>query len=269
MTPGQLVDAYAEATARLEEMRMDTKGRGRNADVLTEAAVRAHQALYALARFRSIEIQPNHREEVPCPDLSASARARLASNLGAPELQFYAESFYQVAFRLRELVRLVPGLKRFEAVGVRGTRNWLIQHAEREQGVLNQNYAYDIPEGFNLKPFGGNEALRPKSGLLYPDAEEFVTELLRRIDGVRGEKHAMDRQLRIAVLEGLSKRPSGHGYAALELPGYPADDIERTVIALHREGLVNAHHIPHGLGPGRDRVEPSTLTDKGRMEMDR
>jgi hypothetical protein len=187
MKPPELLDAFADAARRLEDMRMDAKRRRQDADVLTEASVRAHQALYALARFRHIELQPNHREQVECADLSDGARTTLSSNMGAPELQFYAESFYQIAFRLRELIRLVPALRRFEAAGVRDTRNWLIQHSEKAQGVLNQNYAYDIAEGFNLKPFGGDAERRPASGLLYPDAEEFVSELLRRIDSAARE----------------------------------------------------------------------------------
>jgi hypothetical protein len=34
---------------------------------------------------------------------------------------------------------MLPWLRHFEALGVRDARNWLIQHAERPQGVLNQN----------------------------------------------------------------------------------------------------------------------------------
>jgi hypothetical protein len=182
MNPPELLDAFATAVRRLEDLRMDAKRRHQDVDLLTEASVRAHQALYALTRFRHIELQPNHREQIQCADLSEFGRTTLSSDMGAPELQFYAESFYQVAFRLRELVRLIPAMSRFEALGVRDTRNWLIQHSEKPQGVLNQNYAYDIAEGFNLKPFGGDAERRPASGLLYPDAEEFVGELLRRID---------------------------------------------------------------------------------------
>jgi hypothetical protein len=74
MTPGQLLDAYAEAPARLEETLMDTNGRGRNADVLTEAAVRAHQAFTRsrgfgtsrsnriIARRSHARIRPRQRE---------------------------------------------------------------------------------------------------------------------------------------------------------------------------------------------------------------
>jgi DNA-binding PadR family transcriptional regulator len=79
----------------------------------------------------------------------------------------------------------------------------------------------------------------------------------------------VEQELRMAVLEALSQRPPGYGYELLELPGRAADDVERTVIQLFREGLVSAHHIPHGFGPGRDRVDPSTLTDKGHAEIQR
>ena len=82
---------------------------------------------------------------------------------------------------------MIPGFGRFEAVGVRDTRNWLIQHSEKARGVLNQNYAYDIAEGFNLKPFGGEATRRPRSGVLYPDAEEFVRELGRCLDSTKLE----------------------------------------------------------------------------------
>jgi hypothetical protein len=79
----------------------------------------------------------------------------------------------------------------------------------------------------------------------------------------------LEHELRMAVLEALAQRPPGFGYELLKLPGRAGDDVERTVIQLFREGLVSAHHIPHGFGPGRDRVDPSTLTDQGRAEIQR
>ena len=33
---------------------------------------------------------------------------------------------------------------------------------------------------------------------------------------------------------------------------------------LQLDGLVNAVSVSHGFGPGRDSVQPSTLTSKGR-----
>ena len=72
------------------------------------------------------------------------------------------------------------------------------------------------------------------------------------------------RRARRAFLQALSLRPDGHGYEELSLKGYTTGEIELMVKLLQLDGLVNAVSVSHGLGPGRDSVQPSTLTSKGR-----
>ena len=82
----------------------------------------------------------------------------------------------------------------------------------------------------------------------------------------------MDSQkLRRAVLEGLHPRGGGQGgYTKLEVEGASDDEIEAMVKRLANEGLLNATFVRQRFGPdGRARVEPSTLTDKGRDALGR
>ncbi len=69
---------------------------------------------------------------------------------------------------------------------------------------------------------------------------------------------------RRAVLNALSRRPDGHRYEELSVEGYTPGEVELMVRLLQLEGLVSAVFVAHGLGPGRDSVQPSTLTAKGR-----
>lgn len=106
------------------------------------------------------------------------------------EAEIFVESFYFVAFRVREtLIRrhsgayLFPDLKGFEATGVRDVRNHLLEHPEKHGGVLPQCFGLGGHEGPKLK-----SALRdgdtPDSfdGGLWKNADEFsrnLEELLR------------------------------------------------------------------------------------------
>lgn len=45
-------------------------------------------------------------------------------------LEMYTEAFYLIAWRLRCVIRLLPGLKKFESKGVNLVRNHLIEHPE-------------------------------------------------------------------------------------------------------------------------------------------
>jgi hypothetical protein len=85
------------------------------------------------------------------------------------EAEFYVESFYFMAFRVREILKkkdkqryLFPQLKGFESEGVRNVRNHLIEHPEKHGGVLSQGFGIGDDDGPRLKPgFGQND--RPES----------------------------------------------------------------------------------------------------------
>jgi hypothetical protein len=183
LSPHGLLDSFAHQLKRLEVYRLRERRpqRALREDLLlTEAQARVRQALYALVRFRVIEVKPNHRDVPDCPDLSLFAAAVLRHDPGAPELEFYAEAFYQAAFRAYAVLRQVPEFKAFKPVGVRSVRNWFIQHGENTGGRLARNYRFDIPEGFRIKPFGPEVAAEDAG--LYPNAEEFISALAKRLD---------------------------------------------------------------------------------------
>lgn len=182
--PSGLLNAY----------RMNERREPSSDDVellLTEGWVRVRQALYALARFREIELRPNHRAEVSYSELPSRAAAIPRHDAGAPELEFYAEAFYQVAFRAREVLKQVPRFSRLDAKGVRRVRNQLIQHAEKPDGRLQRNYAWDDARGFSIKPYGLHPALGEH--WLYVDAEEFVRKLLERLESATPDADAGEK----------------------------------------------------------------------------
>src|SRR5205823_9887311 len=64
------------------------------------------------------------------------------------EMEMHAESFYDFAFRARNVLRSLPGLESFEAVGVRNVRNKLLQHPEgKDSRVLGQGFAFRAEVG--------------------------------------------------------------------------------------------------------------------------
>ena len=74
----------------------------------------------------------------------------------------------------------------------------------------------------------------------------------------------LDPALRRTLNEALGARPVGHGFERLASTGLEDMTEEQALLALRDEGIVAMAHVAHGFGPGRDRWEPSTLTDKGQ-----
>jgi hypothetical protein len=56
------------------------------------------------------------------------------------------------------------------------------------------------------------------------------------------------------------KATGGKGYAAIQVPGYDAPELDDAIGTLHRRGLVNAFFVD---GPA-PRFHPSSLTPEGR-----
>ena len=73
----------------------------------------------------------------------------------ADEVRIFLEGFYYNASRVRDLFRDsqgLPGLKGFEAAGVRDVRNHLVEHPTRKMGVRIMSIALGGPVGPQLKP---------------------------------------------------------------------------------------------------------------------
>ena len=49
------------------------------------------------------------------------------------ELELLTEHFYYIAFRLRGIIKHLPGLKSFESQGMRDVRNKLIEHPDKDK----------------------------------------------------------------------------------------------------------------------------------------
>lgn len=67
------------------------------------------------------------------------------------EFEFFAESFYMRAWRLREVLRELPGLKRFDSESIRSIRNFLIDHPDKRGGVLRRGVGFGGEDGPQLK----------------------------------------------------------------------------------------------------------------------
>lgn len=184
MKPHEIVGAYAQGERLLEELERTAKrDRSSGLAFVVEAGTRIGQVRYLLARFIELEHEFRFRDQEmremgPHDPEGHVARAQFVHGY-APVLELHAEAFYLFAWRLREVVRQIPGLKKFQAKSVRDVRNWLIQHPEKnpKRGVLLRTFMYDVDVGFRLKPFGGTPETRVEDRGLYPNAVEFISEL--------------------------------------------------------------------------------------------
>jgi hypothetical protein len=93
-------------------------------------------------------------------------------------LELFTECFYFIAWRLREILRLLPGLTKFDAPGVRAVRNQLIEHPDPEAQSHLPAFQIDDKVGPMLKPFL-REGSQPIDRGLWVNAEEFRTNLER------------------------------------------------------------------------------------------
>jgi hypothetical protein len=113
------------------------------------------------------------------PEWKAKARAN-----NSDEFELYTECFYWIAFRARNLIRLLPELEKFEAKGVRNTRNQLLEHSEgKNSGVIYGGFGWGAPQGPVLKALRLEQlvGIFPDAGL-YANAQEYFEELNERIN---------------------------------------------------------------------------------------
>ena len=91
-------------------------------------------------------------------------------------LELFTECFYLFAWRLRQVLRLLPGLNAFEAKGVHTVRNQLIEHPDPKRQPLLPAFSFDHEKGPKLKPFAPL-GLEPIDSGLWVNAEEFKSNL--------------------------------------------------------------------------------------------
>lgn len=98
-------------------------------------------------------------------------------------LELLTEQFYWCAFRGRTGIQKLPGLKGFEAVGVRNVRNKLIEHNDRDDSrIFNGGFSWGQPQGpvlASLRPEGELQKWRDEG--LFVNADEFFSTLRQAI----------------------------------------------------------------------------------------
>lgn len=186
-------DFFATVIDQLREydIALDERGqRGAYASILDEAHLRLRQLEYLLhgihalveERFRLTErplkIEKLLRgfaealnEEPPSPpeprNMWTSEELARRADL-AFEAELFADSFYRIAWRLREIVQRLPGLKKFDAEGIRTVRNHILEHPEKHlRTTPGRDLMLSRREGVILRPETANaEGVSLDTGLI-------------------------------------------------------------------------------------------------------
>lgn len=100
------------------------------------------------------------------------------------EAEYYVETFYFIAFRVREILKkknskyLFPDLKNFESKGVCNVRNHLLEHPEKHGGVLTQSFGVGGDNGPVLKSvYSENDRPDSMDKGMWLNVSEFKTNL--------------------------------------------------------------------------------------------
>jgi hypothetical protein len=95
------------------------------------------------------------------------------------ELWFFTESFYYFGWRTREVLRSLPLLASFDALGLRNVRNHLLEHPEKQSKIFQRSFSAGGPRGPTIKGPRQSDQVNvfPDAGI-YANASEFVDNLL-------------------------------------------------------------------------------------------
>jgi len=125
-------------------------------DLGEEAKKRIRQLARCLARIIQLaqELEATHeaiaqRAHPDNPEIPSLVRA--TTDL-ADEIERETESFYETAWRLRNVIRTFPGQRGFEIAGIRDVRNKLIVHPEKFGELFLNSFQYSTSTGPVLKP---------------------------------------------------------------------------------------------------------------------
>jgi hypothetical protein len=108
-------------------------------------------------------------------------RGQIALN---DQIELHTETFYWIAHRAGAVIRSMPGLSSFNAIGVRNVRNWLLEHVEGPSGSVNVGIGWGSGGGFDGILAGGKgptiaTLIAGKDSGLYCNATEFFDEVER------------------------------------------------------------------------------------------
>jgi hypothetical protein len=171
-----------EEYCRYQRERADLEFNENRAEEVGKRLVQLNRLLGTIAALDSESRQLNahitqyaRHEEGPEP---TPAMFHRMSEIGF-DIEMLAEAFYYLAFRLRDVVKLLPGLKKYEAIGVRDVRNHLIAHPKV---AVSNSFAHGSSNGPVLKAIRSDEHKgMPVDRGLYVNAVEMRDELERRL----------------------------------------------------------------------------------------
>lgn len=172
------LEEVSDRLAQLEYLLGGIRDRIEERFSITERPIKMQQWL---VDFASVMNQP----PPPPPDLrrvwteeELKRRVDLAF-----EAELFTDAFYWIAWRLREVVRRLPGLKNFDPVGIRTVRNHLLEHPERHLSATpSRELALSRRDGVILHHRVSRDADVIDEGLV-PNASELrdrLTEALTR-----------------------------------------------------------------------------------------
>jgi hypothetical protein len=206
---------FAEAISELREydIAIDEQGdREAHATVLDEAHLRLQQLEHLLRRIRDsveerfqITERPLKaeallrefaaafgREPLPPPDprtLWTEEQLARRADL-AFEVELFADAFYWIAWRLREIIRRLPGMHKFDPEGIRSVRNHIVEHPERHLKLTPaRDLALSRTEGVMLRPSTFREHDASLDQGLVANAAELRDRLIAALGRAR-ERHA-------------------------------------------------------------------------------
>lgn len=99
------------------------------------------------------------------------------------ELERCTIQYYQIAHRIIKICQLMPHLRGFKCNEITLVRNKLIEHPEKEGGVVLDTFTYDTNNGPTIKGmrYSYQSKIFPSKGLRH-DSFEFIRRLTERLN---------------------------------------------------------------------------------------
>lgn len=205
----RLLDRYGEALLAADRISDggyigEVRQRLEQADLLLRKAKESERTASAAIKrsqeafkeyVESATIKEFTTTEAP-RDVAVTPEEHQVWNDASLELLTFTEAFYYFAHRVRQIFRkeLIPGLKRFEAEGVRNVRNHLMEHPESKDGVeAPHSWGWGKEHGPVLKAVRPVGDMRFSDPGLYVNAQELADNLeaalQRALERVWGEPY--------------------------------------------------------------------------------
>jgi hypothetical protein len=152
-----------------------------------EATKRLEQLSYLLERLYKLEQRMRVQIQRDFPTM---VTAKILSNkffkkqeIVGKQIEIYTEAFYYLAFRLRAIIKLLPNLKSFEAMGILIVRNKLIEHSQGQDSLItDSSFGHIGSNGPQVKPARSHGTIgKFMDKGLYANAEELINNLNNKL----------------------------------------------------------------------------------------